>query len=100
MRSFTAVTGPKTDLWLVQSFGLLVAALGAVLLARGFSAKADAATSQFALAASGALVVIDVWFFLIGAISAVYLADGVAQLLLASGWGWLLVRSRRRAPGG
>jgi hypothetical protein len=98
MRSFTAVTGPKTDLWLVQAFGLLVAAVGAVLLARGLSAKADAATAQFGLATSIALVAIDVWFFLSGAISAVYLADGVAQLLLASAWAWLLVR-RSRPPG-
>ena len=99
MRSFTTLTGPKTDLWLVQAFGLLVAALGAVFLTRGLSAKADAATSQFGLAASSALVAIDVWFFLTGAISSVYLADGAAQLLLASGWAWLLIHNRRRRTG-
>lgn len=92
MRSFTAVTGPKTDLWLVQAFGLLIAAVGAVLLVRGLAGKADAATREFGLATSIALVAIDVWFFLRGAISAVYLADGVAQLLLAVGWGWQLAR--------
>jgi hypothetical protein len=94
MRSFTAVTGPKTDLWLVQAFGLLVAAVGAVMLARGLSAKADAATAQFGLATTSALVAIDGWFFQNGAVSAVYLVDGAAQLVLASGWAWLLVRSR------
>lgn len=99
MRSFTAVTGPKTDLWLVQSFGLLVAAVGAALLARGLAAKADATTAQFGVATSIALVVIDVWFFLNGAISAVYLADGAAQLVLVGAWAWLLVRRWRPRTG-
>lgn len=31
LRSFLSVTGPKTDLWLVESFGLLIAAFGLVL---------------------------------------------------------------------
>ena len=40
MRSFLAVTGPKTDLWLVETVGVLVAAIGAGLLlsaARGYA---------------------------------------------------------------
>ena len=33
MESFLAVTGPKTDLWLVQTVGALIAVIGAMLLA-------------------------------------------------------------------
>ena len=98
MRSFVAVTGPTTDLWLVQAFGGLVAAVGAVLLARGLGGKADAATQQFGFATASALVTIDVWFFLKGAISAVYLIDGAAQLVLAGCWVWLLARYRGMEP--
>jgi hypothetical protein len=88
LRSFVAVTGPKTDYWLVQAFGVLVAAVGAVLLVRGVQARVDATTRQFGLATSLALAAIDVWFVSTGAISAIYLADGALELLLAVAWLW------------
>src|SRR5690242_4677941 len=35
LRSFEAVTGPKTDRWLVKTFGALTATVGASLIAGG-----------------------------------------------------------------
>lgn len=32
MKTFLLITGPKTDLWLVKTFGLILAVIGAVLL--------------------------------------------------------------------
>ena len=95
MRSFTAVTGPKTDLWLVQAFGMLIAAIGAVLLLVGVRRKVDVPTLLFGIATALTLAFIDVWFFLRGAISAVYLADAAAELVLALSWGWVWRRSPR-----
>ena len=95
MRSFSAVTGPKTDLWLVQAFGMLIAAVGAVLLLVGLRRKVDVPTLLFGIATALTLAFIDVWFFLRGAISAVYLADAAAELVLALSWGWVWRRSPR-----
>jgi hypothetical protein len=35
MRTFEAVTGPKTDRWLVKTMGVLIAVIGAVLVLAG-----------------------------------------------------------------
>src|SRR3712207_8811708 len=39
-RSFQAVTGPKTDLWLVKTVGVLVIAIGSVLCSAGLRRQA------------------------------------------------------------
>jgi hypothetical protein len=39
MRSFLAVTGPKTDLWLVKSVGILIAVIGAALVVAGMNER-------------------------------------------------------------
>jgi hypothetical protein len=88
LASFMAVTGPKTDYWLVQSFGVLIAAVGIVLSWRGVRGRVDQATRQFGLATSLALAAIDFWFVFDGAISTIYLADGVAEAALAVAWLW------------
>lgn len=87
LRSFMAVTGPKTDYWLVQSFGVLVAAIGAVFLIRGVKGP-GAVTRQFGLASAFALTAIDVRFVATGTISPIYLCDAAAELLLAIAWLW------------
>jgi len=40
IRSFQAVTGPKTDLWLVKTVGVLVIAIGGVLCSAGLRRQA------------------------------------------------------------
>ena len=44
MQSFELVTGPKTDDWLVQTVGLLLAVIGMTLLARARRARPAADT--------------------------------------------------------
>ena len=39
IRTFEAVTGPKTDLWLVKTVGVLVAVIGAVLATAGLRGR-------------------------------------------------------------
>ena len=90
--SFQLVTGPKTDLWLVRTVGVLVTVIGAVLLA---AARHRRITDEIVLLAAGSalgLAAIDVIYALSGQISAVYLADAVAEIGLALLW---LVARRR-----
>src|SRR3954468_1606822 len=62
IESFLAVTGPKTDLWLVYTVGVLIAVVGLVLLS---AARAGRLTRDLVLLAAGcalALAGIDVVF--------------------------------------
>jgi hypothetical protein len=78
-RTFEAVTGPKHDFWLVQTFGLLVGVVGAVLC-RG-DADPNGRLDRRRLAAGSALALgaADVAFVMRGRISRVYLVDAALE---------------------
>jgi hypothetical protein len=84
--SFQRVTGPKTDLWLVRTVGVLVTVIGAVLIS-GFRHRRI--TSEIILLATGSalgLAAIDLIYALSGHISAIYLADAAVEIGLAVAW--------------
>src|SRR5687767_8617623 len=86
VRSFMAVTGPKTDLWLVKTVGALIAIVGAAV---GLAAWRRAVTPEVALLAVGsaaALGFVDVYYPLRGVIPRVYLLDAVAEAVLIAAW--------------
>jgi hypothetical protein len=93
LESFEAVTGGKTDDWLVQSFGLLVIVI-ALALARGLFRSEERATLWLGLTAAIGLVVTDV--LAAQHVSAVYATDAVIEGAFAIGW--LYVRSRLQRP--
>src|SRR5688572_5718846 len=70
--SFLAVTGPKHDLWLVQTFGALLTAVGCVLVAWGLRRQNDETAPQIALVVAIVLAWADIYYFIQGALSAVY----------------------------
>ena len=84
--SFQVVTGPKTDLWLVRTVGVLVTVIGLVLLAAARTRRVtDEIVMLGAFSALG-LAGIDLIYALSGRISAVYLADAVVEIGLAVLW--------------
>lgn len=90
MVSFQLVTGPKTDLWLVRTVGVLVTVVGAVLIS---ASRRNRVTDEIVLLATGSalgLAAIDLIYSLSGRISAVYLADAAGEIGLAVLWaiGW------------
>ncbi len=92
--SFQAVTGAKTDLWLAYTVGVLVLAIGVVLLS---AARSGRITLEVALLGAGsavALAGIDVVFVARGVIAPVYLIDAAAEGVLVLGW---LTAAARRA---
>jgi hypothetical protein len=95
VESFLAVTGPKTDLWLVYTVGALIAVVGAVLLAAGRSGRVTPEVALLAVGSALALAAIDVIFVTRGVIDPIYLADAVAEVLLV-GW-WAVAWARRGA---
>ncbi len=98
--SFTAVTGPKTDIWLVRTVGLLIVAAGIVLLVSGLRAKAVFEIALLAVLTAVSLAVIDVIYVLTGAIDSIYLLDALLEAVFVYLWakGWS--RALRAAPDG
>lgn len=92
--SFQLITGPKTDLWLVKTVGVLVGLIGAVLL---LAARNRRFSDELVLLAAGSalgLAAIDLVYALSGRISAVYLGDAVVEIGLALLWGFAWRRTR------
>src|SRR5687768_1113444 len=86
MRSFLAVTGPKKDLWLVETVGLLVTCIGAQLLQSSRSADSARDVRTLAASCAAALAGIETYHVLRRTISPVYLLDAVAEVSLACMW--------------
>jgi hypothetical protein len=88
--SFQLVTGPKTDLWLVRTVGVLVSVVGAVLIAASRTRRITPEIVMLAVGSALGLAAIDLRYALAGRISAVYLADAVVEIGLSLAWwmGW------------
>ena len=86
MRTFLAVTGPKTDLWLVKTVGLILAVIGAVLLYAQLTAAVNAPVIFLAIGAAASLVIIEIVYVLKRVISPIYLGDAAAELILIAWW--------------
>jgi hypothetical protein len=86
INSFQAVTGVKTDLWLVYTIGCLVAVIGTALLVSAWSGRMTPEVAVLAVGSAVALAGIDVVFVLRGVISWVYLLDAAAQGGLIAWW--------------
>jgi uncharacterized membrane protein (DUF485 family) len=91
--SFQAVTGPKTDLWLVRTVGVLVAVVGLVLLLSYRNRRVTDEVIVLAVGCAIGLAAIDLIYSLSGRISAVYLADAAAEVGLAVLWGYARLRT-------
>jgi hypothetical protein len=93
MRSFERVSGPKTDHWLVQTVGGLLATNGLTQLGAGSSHEGLARARQIGLGTALTMATIDLVHASRGRISKVYLLDAVVEI----GWAlaWLVAGSLR-----
>lgn len=87
--SFMMVTGPKTDIWLVHTVGLLLVAVGVVLCLAAHQQRISLETIVLAAGAALALTAIELVYTWKGMISPVYLLDAAVETLLIAGWLWL-----------
>lgn len=94
MSSFLKVTGPKTDLWLVQTVGVLVTCIGGQLVLSGPRAEQ---LRPLATAAALGLAAVEVIHVSRKRISPVYLLDAIAEVGMAFLWGRPLQNKRQRA---
>ena len=96
--TFQAVTGPKTDLWLVYTVGAMAAFIGSALLLAAANRRLTAEVAFLGIGSAAALAAIDVIFVVRGVLSWVYLVDAVAEAGLIIWWAVLLSRPPRPAP--
>ena len=89
--SFQVVTGPKIDLWLVHTVGVLVTVVGAVLIIASRTRRVTPEIILLAVGSALGLAGIDLRYALAGRISTVYLADAVVEIGLALAW-WITWR--------
>jgi uncharacterized protein YjeT (DUF2065 family) len=82
MRAFEAVTGKKTDRWLVRMVGLLAVSIGAALLTAAERDEIQTATLLLAASSAISFTAIDVTYVVRRRISPVYLGDAVLELAL------------------
>jgi hypothetical protein len=86
-RSFSRVTGPKTDVWLVKTTGLILAGIGLVLLLFYETEAAALLGLLIALTLAGA----DTFYSIRGTISKIYMADAAVELGFAAGWALTII---------
>ncbi|HEX4589108.1 MAG TPA: hypothetical protein VH120_04220 [Gemmataceae bacterium] len=94
--TFLRVTGPKTDLWLLETVGLLVGVIGIALLVA--ARRALSAEAVFlAIGAAVALTMIDVFYVSRRVIPPVYLLDVLAELAFLIAWAAAAWQINRRS---
>lgn len=86
IRTFMRVTGPKTDIWLVKTVGVIVLAIGVVLLLAGARRAVTPEIYLLAVTSAGGLAGIDVYYVAKRTIDRIYLADAVAEIALIALW--------------
>lgn len=95
IKSFQVITGPKTDVWLVKTVGVIVTVIGGVLLSAGLRRQTSPEITALSLGSAASLGGVSLWYPLRGRISKVYWLDTVAEVMLVSMW-WLLRRGALR----
>jgi CBS domain containing-hemolysin-like protein len=101
IRTFQAATGRKTDNWtgresdhwLVNTVGVLVAAVGIALLVAAIRGRPIPETAALALASAVGLTAIDVVYVARRVIAPIYLLDATAEVVLFIAWVVFLVLS-------
>lgn len=86
MKTFLTITGPKTDLWLVKTVGLILAVIGAALIYAQMTASVSPPVVFLAIAAAASLALVEFIYVYKRVISPIYLGDAAAELVLIAWW--------------
>ena len=86
MSTFLKVTGPKTDLWLVKTVGLILAVIGAVLIVAQVNAEINTSIVLLAIGSALSLALVEFVYVAKRVISPIYLGDALIELLFIGWW--------------
>jgi hypothetical protein len=79
--TFQKVTGPKTDIWLVKTAGILFANIGLLFLL-----GQPGQLKLFAISVAVCIAAFEAYYSLRKVISKIYLLDAAVEIVLAAGW--------------
>jgi ABC-type cobalamin transport system permease subunit len=94
LKSFLVVTGPKDDIWLVETVGVLVTAIGACLAIAALRGSATPEVLVLAIGSAAGLALIDLIYTTRGRIAKTYLIDVAIEAALLVAWGIYLFARR------
>ena len=86
MRSFEAITGPKTDKWLVKTVGVLVSVIGATLWVGATQRQIRPELKLLATCSAAGLAAIDIVYVAQRRISPIYLLDAALEAAIVASW--------------
>src|SRR5512142_292348 len=86
MKTFLAVTGPKTDLWLVKTVGIILAIIGVVLIFSQVDAQINLSIIILAIGSAFSLAIVEFIYVAKKVISPIYLGDAILELILIGWW--------------
>lgn len=84
--SFLKITGPKTDLWLVKTVGVLLSVIGAILLYAGIMDQIPLSIFFLGIGSAAGLTAIEIIYVFKKVISPIYLLDAVIEIFLIIWW--------------
>ena len=84
--SFMSITGPKIDVWLVQTVGALLLIFGLGFLIESRKAMISLSVAVMAMGAALALSIVDIYFVANEVIWEVYLLDAAVEIALLLNW--------------
>lgn len=98
IESFIWISGPKYDIWLVKTVGVILAVVGISLFSAAKNKRITAEIILLALGSAASLAVIDIYYAaVIDRIYDIYLLDALAEVLLILFWLLFLSRGKRKA---
>lgn len=95
IKSFMDVSGYKTDIWLVKTVGILLAAI-AVCLLLSISSKENFPVAVLGLFTAAGMAYVDFFYALNDTIPDIYMADGTVEILFVLVWMYLLVKGSKK----
>jgi hypothetical protein len=95
IESFMAVTGYKTDVWLVKTVGALLIPVSVCMLMHLFIDTDHRPAFALAALTSVAFICIDFYYALNDVISDIYLADGILQICFLLVWVYIITNRKK-----
>ena len=98
IESFIWISGPKYDIWLVKTIGIILTVIGISLFYSGFKKRIQPETSLLALGSAAGLAWVDIYYAaVIDRIYDIYLLDALAEVILILLW-LLYLRPKKDEP--
>ncbi|GAL85581.1 hypothetical protein ACD_75C02389G0003 [Sporocytophaga myxococcoides] len=93
--SFMVVSGPKNDIWLVRTVGLLITSISLGLLTSAIMKKIEVSLMIIAFGSALSLLFVDLFYVFKNVIAETYLGDALVEFLFIISWLIIFWRSRK-----